>query len=664
MHTFIGHGNPGGVGVGEGYGLCALDENESFHTNEIGNGLDCLTNYNYPAWAYGTACTLMPFDIFTQSDGYVYNVTKNFGESYLLNPGGGVAMIGHTRESFGRYSRVLFKDFCFRLSRSLVYLNDCESNLGTRLMYETNIFGDIYTGYIYESAIRNFFGDPLIYLWFKVPKNFGFNRVFDSSKNKYKYWIQGNKGEWPIAVSRAPLSDPTYSSRTELDGQTKETIEELPNVITMAYWNDAVPVILPLYLQDYSFRDYDPRYYIVGDVYCGHNVLSNINEGDVIFAGHAETTIESMGNVTLQDGTIFEPKTKVTIKCKGNVNLSDIYVPDEVTLIINASEINVDYESVIFDEGANVILNGEKQQTYALRTKRTSKSTSPIMVVPGRTWWYHAQRLYNGPLPANNYEFGMQISDETFDTNGATWHMLQITHSAVFDPDGNNPVYDDTIYPVCPIREENGRVYVWAVPRDDYTCGFEAVEEWINDSSCWQQYFENQDQFPCEVTIYDFSTQGETATIGTQTEPITCYITGRRTIESHGYTYKERTEHHDKGRFPNYDYVVIEGIGAYMGEGPVCQLLPVPVPGNLIGINIICEPELRYVTDKDGEIIYERHGGMRLWDDMKRAVSIETPASETPVEWFNLQGLSIPRPTAPGIYIRKEDRNVSKVSIR
>lgn len=101
-----------------------------------------------------------------------------------------------------------------------------------------------------------------------------------------------------------------------------------------------------------------------------------------------------------------------------------------------------------------------------------------------------------------------------------------------------------------------------------------------------------------------------------------------------------------------------------MGEGPVCQLLPVPVPGNLIGINIICEPELRYVTDKDGEIIYERHGGMRLWDDMKSAVSIETAASETPVEWFNLQGLSIPRPSAPGIYIRKEGRNVSKVSIR
>lgn len=55
---------------------------------------------------------------------------------------------------------------------------------------------------------------------------------------------------------------------------------------------------------------------------------------------------------------------------------------------------------------------------------------------------------------------------------------------------------------------------------------------------------------------------------------------------------------------------------------------------------------------------------MRLWDDMKSAVSIETPASETPVEWFNLQGLSIPRPTAHGIYIRKEGRNVSKVSIR
>ena len=296
-------------------------------------------------------------------------------------------------------------------------------------------------------------------------------------------------------------------------------------------------------------------------------------------------------------------------------------------------------------------------------TVSSKQSASPVMVIPGRTWWYHAQRLFNGPLPANNYEFGMQISDETFDTNGANWYMLQITHSAIFDPDWNNPVYDDTVYPVCYIREENGRVYVWAVPRDEYHCGFEAVEEWINDSSCWQQYFENQDQFPCEVAIYDFSTQGETATIGTQTEPITCYIIGRRTIESHGYIYEERTEHHDKGRFPNDDYVVIEGIGAYMGEGSVCQLLPVPVPGNLMGINIIREPQLRYVTDKDGEIIYERHGGMRLWDDMKSTVSIETPASETPVEWFNLQGLSIPRPSAPGIYIRKEGRNVSKVSI-
>lgn len=294
-------------------------------------------------------------------------------------------------------------------------------------------------------------------------------------------------------------------------------------------------------------------------------------------------------------------------------------------------------------------------------TVSSEQSPSPVMVIPGRTWWYHAQRQPHSARPANNYEFGIQISNERFEAYGKIWYMAQITHSAIFDPDGNNPVYDDTIYPVCPIREENGRVYVWTVPRYDYHCGFEAVEEWMAHSSCWYFCFDNQEQFPCEAAIYDFNENGETVTIGTQAEPLTSRIIERRTIESHGFSYNERREYSDI-RF-SHEYFLVEGIGTY-DEYNDLEFFLTPCPSDFSAPGTIVYPILRYVTDRDGEIIYERHGGMRLWDDMKSTVSIETPASETSVEWFNLQGVSIPRPTAPGIYIRKEGRNVSKVSIR
>lgn len=96
-----GHGNPGGVGVRSGKGLdspngiVALQKNRCYHTQETANGLDNLTNYDYPAISYSTSCTLAPFDKLLDP---VYDIEYNFAQSFTVGGlYGGPAFLGNSR---------------------------------------------------------------------------------------------------------------------------------------------------------------------------------------------------------------------------------------------------------------------------------------------------------------------------------------------------------------------------------------------------------------------------------------------------------------------------------------------------------------------------------------------------------------------------------------
>ena len=74
--------------------------------SESANGLDNLTNKDYPMIVYSTSCTITPFDVIEGLEEY-----PNIGQSLTLGKDyGGPALIGNTREGLV-YTSTLYQLF-------------------------------------------------------------------------------------------------------------------------------------------------------------------------------------------------------------------------------------------------------------------------------------------------------------------------------------------------------------------------------------------------------------------------------------------------------------------------------------------------------------------------------------------------------------------------
>ncbi len=138
-------------------------------------------------------------------------------------------------------------------------------------------------------------------------------------------------------------------------------------------------------------------------------------------------------------------------------------------------------------------------------------------------------------------------------------------------------------------------------------------------------------------------------------------------IQNSGRTYRSYKFVHFIGDeiddFYKYDAECVEGIG-----------MPKSV---LFGHNIFFLPFanheftalqpmlLRYVTDKDNNIIFEQEGGTKLWTEVSGVgnVSADRMADGEP-QWYNLQGVLVDRPTVPGVYVKKSGNSAQKVLLR
>lgn len=149
--NWLGHGHPLAIGTMSKayggtphYGITSIQGNIIYIQTESGNGLDNLTNENYPAIAYSIACTVAPYDIFhSDFEGYP-NVAQSFtlGEKY-----GGPAFIGNTRVGYIYYSYRLQQLFNSRirnytLGEALAYAKNAYSiGLKHQMVMTTNLIG-------------------------------------------------------------------------------------------------------------------------------------------------------------------------------------------------------------------------------------------------------------------------------------------------------------------------------------------------------------------------------------------------------------------------------------------------------------------------------------------------------------------------------------------
>lgn len=323
--SFFGHGAPGRVGVRDennphwptwgilarnGYAFSCMKEYET------ANGLDCLTNYDFPQVSYSMSCTLMPFDVTYDED----SIPTNFGRSFTsYGKYGGPLFIGNTREGWFDGSFILLNNF-FNLLKS-------EQNVA-RAEYRSKIG---ISSHLVKLA-HNILGCPEIDIWTAIPslKRYLLN-ITDNMIN-----IGGNVDN-KFSVGIASCNGATKMIETVDGGVT--VYDMSPNSVVTIYGFNQLPNVLPVYFQNETISNRRNRF-IVKDIAIGNSVATSRAKGDFVYHG-GKLVIEADGDVVITDGFIAESAAEITIMAKGTVTITGGIVKDGSILTINSPSVNI-----------------------------------------------------------------------------------------------------------------------------------------------------------------------------------------------------------------------------------------------------------------------------------------------------------------------------------
>lgn len=326
--SWHGHGNPGSICTKSNYrynggkrkshtyhfGIAALEkESRKCYMNDAeGNGLDNLTNQDYPAIAYSIACDVTPFDIYEQ-----YNVTYNIGSSFTVaGLYGGPAFLGNTRSGWVGPSVRLEKLFVEQIKSNSYQLGVAEA-------LSKATFSDKWC-----KLTHSLIGCPEFEMWTDIPSVYDDISVTRSSSSIIVAGngLNGSK----VAITSGINGLPEIKTVT---GASVTINEVSPNSVVTVYKHNAIPYIAPLYLQNDTLRS--SQYLHVNNVHIGKAVDTNRTEGDVVLKS-GTLTLESGGDVWIDEGVIIENGATLIIECKGNVTISGGTVERGGTLRIDA----------------------------------------------------------------------------------------------------------------------------------------------------------------------------------------------------------------------------------------------------------------------------------------------------------------------------------------
>lgn len=307
--SWHGHGNPGGIGTKSHknheypyWGILAVQGVTCHHVFEESNGLNNLTNQDYPAIAYSTACDVTPFDIYEQ-----YNVTYNIGSSFTVaGLYGGPAFLGNTRSGWIGSSVRLEKKFVEQIKEGNNQIGVAEAFSKVSFAYNK------YSRWC--SLTHSLIGCPEFEMWTDIPS------VYDDisvARSNSSITVAGNglNGS-KVAITSGINGLPEIKTVT---GASVTINEVSPNSVVTVYKHNAIPYIAPLYLQNDTLRS--SQYLHVNNVHIGQAVDTNRTEGDVVLKS-GTLTLESGGDVWIDEGVIIENGATLIIECKGNVTIS------------------------------------------------------------------------------------------------------------------------------------------------------------------------------------------------------------------------------------------------------------------------------------------------------------------------------------------------------
>lgn len=277
------------------------------------------------------------------------------------------------------------------------------------------------------------------------------------------------------------------------------------------------------------------------------------------------------------------------------------------------------------------------------------------LAVEGRTWWYRSNQRSNG----NHQEYGIRIGKKERILYN-TWHRVYLcryTDKHAYDVEATTSKEDTLTFAY--IKEENGKICA-VTTLSDVLDRVPALTSYLPPT----YYDRNLPEYeiPYPFNLYFFGEKGKSGLYGIGSDAQIYTIQDISTINNSGLDYElyTTTPQDDFGGpwlcEKTYDY--IEGIGS-----PKTFLLLPSGGGNLSAFGWDY-PELTYVTEgEDNKVIFEAKGGIKLWEQAGvEAVTVDEDNSTA--KWYNIQGLPVDNPTAPGLYIRRSGTRSEKIVIR
>lgn len=293
-----GHGSPNSITVKSKkynkepyYAITSVQGNIPYISQESANGLDNLTNTDYPMFAYSTSCSITPFDIYD-----VYSEYPNIGQSFTLGKDyGGPVLVGNTRYGWVGISAAMQQKF-----------NEClfvDPMVGSAQNYAKMNY---HSHFLRHSS--NIIGCPNIRIWTDIPTLFSATMSYNS--NNYVISANNSITNAEIGVRDITQTNEVIDNVSFNPSQGSKTLSNVANSLITLTGKNCLPQIMPLTIQNATLHG--THYAIVKDVFCGKDVRSG-TQGDVTFEQDSDYTFETKGTFELTKGVEIKQGAQLTV---------------------------------------------------------------------------------------------------------------------------------------------------------------------------------------------------------------------------------------------------------------------------------------------------------------------------------------------------------------
>lgn len=293
-----GHGHPNAISVKSNgvahppvYAITSVQGDIPYIASESANGLNNLTNKDYPMFAYSTSCIITPFDFFNE-----YTEFPNIGQSFTLGKDyGGPVLVGNTRYGWIGWSAVLQRKF-----------NEClyvEPMVGYAQNYAKLNFQD---HFLRHSS--NIIGCPNVRIWTDIPKSF--SATLSNNSDNYVISASSSITDAEIGFRDITQEDEVINNISFNPSCGSMTLANVGNSLITLTGKNCLPQIMPLTIQNTALHG--THYAIVKDVSCGKDVRNGI-QGDVIFEEDSNYTFEIKGTFTLTKGVEIKQGAQLSV---------------------------------------------------------------------------------------------------------------------------------------------------------------------------------------------------------------------------------------------------------------------------------------------------------------------------------------------------------------